>query len=150
MELAKEITECESLCDRVKILENEVSELKEEMKKLTTPREKKVEKIKYVPDNHTVCKEGFCMARSYINSKRMNQCTRESNYGLCTKHYNQYNKPGNKRLRCGWWGVQGPESNNYKDYGEGHAKWSKRQYFWDGLTIIDYRPEYARKEYPLD
>jgi len=149
MELAKEITECESLCNRVKALEDEVSELKEELKKLITPS-KKVEKAKYVPENHTVCKEGFCMARYYTNSRIVNQCPRESNYGLCTKHYNQYNKPGNKRLRDGWWGVQGPESNNYNAYSENHAKWSKRQYFWEGTTIIDNRPEYVRKEYPLD
>ena len=150
MELAKGITECESLCNRVKTLEDEVSELKEEIKKIITPSKKKVEKIKYVPENHNVCKEGFCMARSYINSKINRQCLKESNYGLCVKHLNQYNKSGNKKLRCGWWGVLGPESNNYKDYSEGHAKWSKRQYFWEGTTIIDNRPEYARKEYPLD
>ena len=48
MELAKEITECESLCNRVKTLEDEVIKLKEEVKKLTTttPNKKKVEKIK--------------------------------------------------------------------------------------------------------
>jgi len=149
MELSKEITESESLCNRVKILEDVVTELREEVKKLTIPSKKEVDMIKYVPKNHNVCKEGICMARLYTNSKLHSQCPRESNYGLCVKHFNQYNKPGNNKLRDGWWGVLGPESNNYKVYGKAHEKWSKRQYFWEGTTIIDNRPEYVRKEYPL-
>jgi hypothetical protein len=134
-----------NLSNRVESLENDISELKKVKLDIRSTH------IPDTPDNHDVCKEDICMARKYHGSKMNCQCPNESNgLGLCMRHLKQYNKPGNKKLRDGWWGVMGPESNNYNSYSVGHEIWSKRQYFWKGDTIIDNRPEYVRKEYPLE
>ena len=137
-----------NLSNRVESLENDIFELK---KVKLDIRSTHIQSIPDTPDNHDVCKEDICMARKYHGSKVNCQCPNESNgLGLCMRHLKQYNKPGNKKLRDGWWGVMGPESNNYNSYSVGHEIWSKRQYFWRGDTIIDNRPEYVRKQYPLE
>ena len=130
-----------SLSNRIRSLENDVAELnKVKLNIRSTP----------IQDHQDVCKEDICMARHYHSSNMHYQCPNESNGGLCMKHLKQYNKPKNKKLRNGWWGVIGPESNNYDSYSVAHEIWSKRQYFWKGDTIIDNRPEYVRKVYPLE
>lgn len=93
------------------------------------------------------CCGARCVAK---NGKGGNQCPAYiKDGGLCGKHLKEYNIEGNKKLRCGWWAVQGENCNNCSGFSAGHETWSKKKYFFQG-EFRDARPEAVQEKYPLE
>jgi len=102
------------------------------------------------PTDFKICQdiEG-CMSRQVQGGHRRCMKHTEKGNALCCQCEVKYKKEGNKKLRDGWWGVIGNESNNYKGYTARHENWSEKQYFFQG-EFEDNRPLWVKNKYPLE
>ena len=105
---------------------------------------------KGTPENWQSCDDiTGCMARHINGGHRRCMAITSSGEALCVKCKKSYDKPGNKKLRDGWWGVIGENCNNAKGFTTKHAEWSAKQYFSSG-NFQDNRPAWVKAQYPLE